>query len=240
MEDPTLKNGAGAGTARGIARWVGQMLGGVVLYGALLFLFAGRLNWTAGWAFLGVNTLIQVLSAVVLIPRQPGLIADRSMASQGTKSWDRYFVLGILLFGTLGIAATAGLDARFGLSATVGREMWIFGLVLVLGSGLFTLWAMASNPFFTTTVRIQRERGHSVVNSGPYYLVRHPGYLGSLFFNLAAPLALDSLLTYLPALITIVLIFVRTRFEDRTLMVELQGYRDYASVVIYRLIPGVW
>ena len=104
----------------------------------------------------------------------------------------------------------------------------------------FVLWAMASNPFFATTVRIQDDRGHRVVSSGPYRLVRHPGYFGSLIYNLVIPLVLGSLWTFLPALLTIALLVLRTRLEDRTLQAELPGYPEYAAVVRHQLIPGVW
>ena len=99
---------------------------------------------------------------------------------------------------------------------------------------------MASNPFFATTVRIQNDRGHNVVSAGPYRFVRHPGYLGSIIYNLMMPLALNSLWTFLPAMLTIILLIVRTRLEDRALQAELPGYREYTANVRFRLFPGVW
>ena len=105
---------------------------------------------------------------------------------------------------------------------------------------MFVLWAMASNPFFAATVRIQEDRGHTVTSSGPYQLVRHPGYAGSLIYNLAIPIVFGSWWTFIPALLTIALTFVRTGLEDGTLHAELPGYDDYAAKVRCRLIPGVW
>jgi protein-S-isoprenylcysteine O-methyltransferase Ste14 len=99
---------------------------------------------------------------------------------------------------------------------------------------------MSSNPYFSTTVRIQAERNHAVTNSGPYSLVRHPGYLGAILFDFVAPLALASWWAYLPALLTSVLIIVRTKLEDSTLQRELPGYVEYSASVRYRLFPGVW
>ena len=104
---------------------------------------------------------------------------------------------------------------------------------------MFVLWAMASNPYFATTVRIQEERGHTVTTQGPYHLVRHPGYAGSLVYNLVLPLMLGSWWVYIPSLLTILLTFVRTGLEDRTLRAELPGYSEYAAQTHYRLIPGV-
>ena len=135
---------------------------------------------------------------------------------------------------------TAGLDARFGWSAPIRSSVWGLGLALAFCSQMFVLRAMASNPFFALTVRLQDERGHTVVSSGPYRLFRHPGYLGSVLYNLACPLLLGSLWTFLPALLTIVLLFVRTGLEDRTLQAELPGYPEYAASTRYRLVPGVW
>ena len=114
------------------------------------------------------------------------------------------------------------------------------GVLTAFASQMFVLWAMASNPFFVTTVRIQVERQHTAISAGPYRLVRHPGYLGSVIYNLAVPLVLGSWWTLIPALITIVLIVVRTALEDKTLHAELADYPEYARAVHFRLIPGLW
>jgi protein-S-isoprenylcysteine O-methyltransferase Ste14 len=245
MTAPALKTSAKPETARGITRWVGQVIVSLVLFGALLFLAAGRLDWVAGWAFLGLNALTQLLSAAVLIPRRPELLAERTAVRAGTKGFDRFFAPALMVFGPLAVIITAGLDTRFDWSAStsgfpLGSSLWGLGLALAFCSQAFVLWAMASNPFFALTVRIQDERGHGVVSSGPYRIVRHPGYLGSVLYNLVVPLALGSLWTYVPALLTIGLLAVRTGLEDRTLRAELPGYPEYTSAVRYRLIPGVW
>jgi protein-S-isoprenylcysteine O-methyltransferase Ste14 len=216
------------------------MLGALVLSGAMMFLSAGTLDWPAGWIFLGLNALTQLVSAAVLIPRQAGLLADRARAQPGTKAWDRFFVMGIMVFGTAGILITAGLDARFEWSLPIHAGIQGAGLVLAFCSQVFVLWAMASNPFFATTVRIQANREHRVASGGPYRWVRHPGYLGSLVYNLAIPLVLGSWWAYLPAGFTILLLFIRTGLEDRTLQEELPGYPGYTTAVRFRLIPGIW
>jgi protein-S-isoprenylcysteine O-methyltransferase Ste14 len=99
---------------------------------------------------------------------------------------------------------------------------------------------MVSNKFFSTSVRIQMERDHTVASGGPYRYVRHPGYVGYIVSGFAAPLALGSLWALIPAAITLCLLVVRTALEDRTLQDELDGYREYAARVRYRLLPGVW
>lgn len=240
LAKPDVSTGLKSSTLRGVLGWAGQMLAGLVLFGALLFLAAGRLNWIQGWVYLGMNALTQVLSAAVLIPRRPDMLADRSQGHPGTKAWDRFLAPAILIVGTLVLLITAGLDIRFGWSRPVSTGLWWFALGIAFASQMFVLWAMASNPFFATTVRLQGERGHAVIKHGPYQFVRHPGYAGSLVFNLAIPLVLGSWWTFIPALLTIALTFVRTALEDGTLQTELPGYQEYASAVHYRLIPGVW
>lgn len=226
--------------AQGGARWAGQMTAALVIFGTIMFLSAGTLHWTTGWAYLGLNALTQILSGIVLIPRQPDMLAERSQVQQGTKSWDRFLAPLIVVFGTLAVLVTAGLDFRFGWSDPIHTTLWLTGLALAFCSQMFVLWAMASNTFFATTVRIQDDRGHSVVSAGPYRFIRHPGYLGSIIYNLVMPLVLNSLWVILPAVLTIILLIVRTRLEDRTLHTELPGYRDYSANVQFRLIPGVW
>jgi len=216
------------------------MTTGLLLFGTILFLAAGRIDWIEGWAYLGLNALTQILSSIVLIPRQPGMLAERSRVQQGTKSWDRLLAPAVSLAGPLAIMVTAGLDARFGWSSGIGAGLWVTSYVLAFGCQMFVLWAMASNPFFATTVRIQSDRGHEVVHKGPYGFVRHPGYLGAVLFGLVCPLTLGSWWAYIPSLLTNVLIVARTRLEDQTLQAELEGYRSYAAAVRYRLFPGIW
>jgi protein-S-isoprenylcysteine O-methyltransferase Ste14 len=225
---------------RGVARWAVQMTAALVVFGGLLFLAAGRLDWAPGWVYLGMNALTQLISAAVLIPHRPDMLAERSQVRKGTKSWDCVLAPAILLLGTFAVLVTAGLDARFRWTGTIPNGLWELGLALGFASQMFVLWAMASNPFFAATVRIQDDRGHTVTSGGPYSLVRHPGYAGSLIYTLAVPLVLCSWWTYLPALLTITLIIVRTGLEDHTLKNELPGYQEYTARVHYRLIARVW
>ena len=240
LAQPYASKGQASDTMCGVLRWAGQMYDALVISGAFLFLAAGRLDWVQGWVYLGMNALTQVLSGVVLIPRRPEMLADRSQVRPGTKAWDRFLAPAILILGSLVLLVTAGLDLRFGWSRPFAIGVGGFGLLIAFASQLFVLWAMASNPFFATTVRIQGERGHIVVDQGPYRFIRHPGYAGSVIFNLAVPLVLGSWWTFIPALLTIALTFVRTGMEDSTLQTELPGYQEYTWAVHYRLIPGVW
>jgi protein-S-isoprenylcysteine O-methyltransferase Ste14 len=142
--------------------------------------------------------------------------------------------------GSLVIMLVAGLNFRFGWPPAVALWVQLLALaVLVLGFASGT-WAMFANRFFSGIVRIQADRGHSVVSAGPYCYVRHPGYVSAIIGNLSMPLALGSVWALIPAVITVVLIVVRTALEDRTLRAELPGYAEYAQRVRYRLLPGVW
>jgi protein-S-isoprenylcysteine O-methyltransferase Ste14 len=114
------------------------------------------------------------------------------------------------------------------------------GYVLFLtGVGILT-WAQSVNKFFEKTVRIQTDRGHKVVDTGPYAIVRHPGYVGFMLFFVGGALCLGSLWALIPAGFASSLLVLRTRWEDRTLQAELPGYKEYAQRVHCKLIPGVW
>lgn len=110
---------------------------------------------------------------------------------------------------------------------------------MALGMSLFS-WSMATNAYFSAMVRIQADRGHQVVSSGPYRFVRHPGYTGVIIFSLATPPMLDALWAFIPAVVLVITMIIRTRLEDRTLNAELEGYPEYAGCVRYRLVPGIW
>ena len=114
------------------------------------------------------------------------------------------------------------------------------GLGLFIISIVLIVWAMVQNPFFEPTVRIQKERNQKVINSGPYRIVRHPGYLLGILWHLAVPMILGSGLTLIYTVIIIMILIVRTYLEDETLQKELGGYKEYTEKTKYRLLPGSW
>lgn len=240
MTTPIVSTSSKVDTRQGILHWAGQMIAALVIFGVLLFLTAGRLDWIQGWAYLGINALTQVLSVIVLILRHPDMLAESSQVREGNKGWDRILAPAIVILGTFAVLVTAGLDVRFGWSGPISGVLWWFGLVIAFASQMFVLWAMASNPYFATTVPIQEDRGHYVISQGPYRFVRHPGYAGSMIYNLALPVMLGSLWVFIPSILTIALTFIRTGLEDRTLQTELPGDQEYATQTHFRLIPGVW
>lgn len=214
-------------------------LGSLATLGALVFLPAGRPDWIAGWLYLTVFTTGSAIGFAVIRARNPELIDHRMRMGKGTKTWDKIW-LGAFTPVFTSVYVVAGLDAgRFGWSHTPAW-LWPVGLALFLAGTALFVWPMAVNPFFEKTVRIQTERGHRVIDTGPYRFVRHPGYVGFFGWILSVPLMLGSWWALFPALVSVALIVVRTALEDRTLLKELPGYIDYANRVRFRLIPNVW
>jgi protein-S-isoprenylcysteine O-methyltransferase Ste14 len=193
-----------------------------------------------GWAMVGIYALWVGANALFLIPRNPELLAERAKRhKEGMKTWDK-LVLSVVGLATLAKYIIAGLDVRYGWTAQMPLTIQIVALVIsALGYALGT-WAMATNAYFSMVVRIQEDRGHAVVSDGPYRYVRHPGYTGTTAFELATPIMLGSLWALIPGVLAAVLTIARTALEDQTLQKELDGYRDYAQRVRYRLLPGIW
>jgi len=203
-----------------------------------LFASSGRLNWPNAWVLLGLNFAASVASTA-LFSRNPDLATERRNVKAG-KNWDKPIVAIVVLLGPVATWITAGLDTRFHWSDTMPPSAFVAGVLVAVFSAALIAWAMHSNKFFSSVVRIQKDRGHVVVTSGPYRFVRHPGYTGIAAFTLATPLILNSRWAFVPAVVTAAVTGLRTALEDRTLHNELEGYADYARRVKYRLAPPVW
>lgn len=215
------------------------LVGLVVLFAALLFIPAGRLDWGAGWLYL-FSTLLYISGNYLYLNRyNPELIEHRMHIGKGTKSWDKWWlaVFTLLFMAVYVVAAADG--GRYGWSR-MESSLWFVGVVLFVGGAILVTWAMGVNPFFEKTVRIQTERSHHVIDTGPYQYVRHPGYAGFFGWILGAPLMLESWWAFVPAVLCLLAVFIRTQLEDRTLKAELPGYAQYIEQVRYRLIPGIW
>ncbi len=225
--------------ARGVLQRGVQVFAILLLYGAFLFISAGRLDWPAAWIYLGSYAATVLINMTILVPKNPEFVAERGKVREDAKSWDKQItgIAGVFMIAGL---VVPGLDLRFGWSPQFGSELQLAGfMVLALGYALFS-WAMLSNEFFETKVRIQTDRGQTVATSGPYRYVRHPGYAGLILQLLATPVALGSWWGMVPAVCAAAMFILRTAFEDRTLQGELDGYPEYAARVRYRLLPGVW
>jgi protein-S-isoprenylcysteine O-methyltransferase Ste14 len=212
---------------------------GLVVMAAALFWSAGRINWWPAWAALAVMFVWTGATAIVILRFNPTLLAERLGPRQGAKSWD-IIILSLLGLMQLIRYIIAGLDQRFGWTGGFPLAAQITALAAcVLGYAL-VVWATASNAFFSQIVRIQSERGHTVVTSGPYGYVRHPAYAGAIVYELAVSILLASWWALLISGLTIILLILRTMLEDRVLLAELNGYTDYAERVRFRLLPSLW
>lgn len=210
----------------------------MVFVAVTLFIPAGTLNWAMGWALVGLYAVWVAAMALILIPNSPELLIERATRKKG-KTWDTV-LLGIVGLITAAKYILAGLDVRFGWTAPMSLVLQIAVLVIAAMGYALATWAMAANAFFSKVVRIQEDRGHTVATGGPYRYVRHPGYIGTIAFELATPIMLGSLWALIPGGLAALLFVVRTALEDKTLQEELDGYQDYAQRVRYRLLPGIW
>jgi protein-S-isoprenylcysteine O-methyltransferase Ste14 len=207
---------------------------------SVLRFVSGRTDWSRAWIYVGFTMGFMVFGCIVLARLSPDLLAERSKVRHGTKTFDKWLVPFVALIGPLGTWCVAALDVRAHWPPMV-PVWWSVAAFAVCGMGLLlAFWAMLTNRFFSATVRIQEERGHVVIDGGPYRYVRHPGYTGSLALSLATPVALGSWLALIPAAFLALVLAVRTALEDRTLRTELKGYEEYASRVRSRLVPGLW
>ena len=205
------------------------------------FISAGHIDIPRAWMFFGVTFVYLIASVAVLYRFNPQLIDQRlKRKREGSKSWDEVLMRVNNIMVMFIVPTIAGLDiGRFHWSslsvhsAAVGFVLYIIGAVLLN-------WAMIVNPHFEPTVRIQKDRDHQVITTGPYKFVRHPGYLAGILWTLSIPLIIGSLFAFIPAGIYILLTIIRTSLEDKTLRKELNGYFEYAKRVKYRLFPGVW
>lgn len=221
---------------KNILRRLIQVTMSVILIALILFVSAGRIEWIYAWIYIATSVIVIIINAFIFPPE---LISERGRKKENVEKWDR-LISGLIIISWLALYIVSGLDIRFGWSSELALWIHITGLVIfILGNALVS-WAMISNIYFSTAVRIQYDRGHAVSNSGPYQYIRHPGYLGMIIYNLSTPIILGSVWALILASIIVILFIIRTVFEDNTLKNKLEGYKEYAEKVKYLLIPGIW
>jgi protein-S-isoprenylcysteine O-methyltransferase Ste14 len=220
-------------------RYVAQRLGLLLIFACILFASAGSLRWPRAWSYLVVVLGLELTSLTLLALRAPELLNQRGTFSPGVKTFDKAFALLWLLLA-LATPLVAGLDVvRFHCS-TLPAPLFLVGTAVLVPASAFATSAMLENRHFEQLVRIQEDRAHRVVTTGPYRFVRHPGYLGAILGGLATPLMLGSAWAFAPAGLVALLFVVRTHLEDRTLRHELEGYEEYAKRTRFRLVPYLW
>lgn len=235
---PNASSGRGP-SWRLVAAHVGQTLAMFVVFGGILFVSAGRLDWWDAWAFLIVYFVIALVTALWMLRTNPELVRERDRPGRNAKSWDNLLV-GLNLLLTLALFAVIGLDAGRQAPSEVPPGVRAVGLLGFVPAFGLPLWASKVNAYLSSRVRIQADRGHAVVAAGPYRYIRHPMYLGMICYDVSLPLLLGSWWGLAVTVAMAVVVIVRAALEDRTLQRELPGYGEYARQVRYRLFPGVW
>jgi len=202
---------------------------------ALAFLCAGTTNLPMLRAYLGTNAALGLVTALIV---DPARLEERS--SPGPNVLDP-FVGTATSFLFLSTVAVAALDSgRLHWTKSFNGPAQVTALVLLAAMTVLQTWAMAVNPFFSSVIRLQTEREHRLVTSGPYRFVRHPGYFAMFLTMPATAIALGSWLAMILASLYSAMILRRTTQEDDFLKNQLRGYPDYMTRVRYRLFPGLW
>ncbi len=213
----------------------------ILILPGLPLLIGADWGWAAAWILFLFQSLGFLISRGLLWRKNPNLFRERShsMEHEDTASFDAVLMK---LFSLLALvfAIVLGVEHRLGMDFARSPKVMVPGTVILAAGYLIGTLAMFQNPFFSGTVRIQRERNQHVVSRGVYSIVRHPGYAGSILYYLAAATIAGGWFTWVVVFLTIVLFVVRTVLEDRYLNRELDGYRDYSKRVKYRLLPGIW
>lgn len=208
----------------------------------VLLICGGDVSWWQAWIYSVLILLAGIGGRYIAEKRNPGILVERvSMEkAQNAKPWDKVLAPLMAISFSFPLVIVAGLDHRYEWTPAFPIWLNILGIVFIVIGYTFASWALVENRFFSSIVYIQTEREHTVCDSGPYRIVRHPGYAGNLLAVAGIIMALNSMWTLIPAMAALVIAVVRTTFEDKTLYEELSGYKDYARRVRYRLFPGIF
>ncbi len=217
-----------------------RIVGMFIVFALALFGAAGTIYWPAGWIFLILFYAFTVALTVWLLRHNPGLLQERLTGFRPEqKAWDKVFlvVTAILFVAWLVLMP---LDAvRFHWSH-VPVWLQVVGTILLLCSFYIFFLAYRENSYLSPLVRLQPERGQTVISTGPYRYVRHPLYSGLLLFTAGTSLLLGSWYGLLMGLVIDGMVVGRLLGEERMLRRELPGYQEYTTRTRYRLIPHVW
>jgi len=209
----------------------------VAIFGVVLFFSSWSINWQKAWLFLIIFGSVSLITALIGVIKYPAMVDSRMAKHSENQKWDN-IVVGLLGLNTFILLIVAGLDKRFSILPNVPDLLSYISLSFTSIYVIIQLWAGITNKHFESHVRIQDE--HTVIQTGPYKIVRHLFYSSFMLFWIATPLALGSLLALIPGLLGVILIIYRTAKEDKFLQENLKGYREYTKIVKYKLIPGIW
>lgn len=208
--------------------------------GAVLLAVGGRWDWIEGWVVAGAYFILMTGAGVWTLLRAPDLGRERVRAISHPGSLHERLILIWAPISLLSLIVVAALDGGRYRWSQVPTWVHIAGFVMLAGYIALSVWAALSNPFLSATARVQEDRGHYVVASGPYLLIRHPMYLGLCLLGIGIPLTLGSWWSLIPGAVFALTFVYRTGQEDRFLEANLPGYLEYTQKTRSRLIPGVW
>ena len=211
------------------------------MQGALLFISAGHINIFRGWCYVVISFIGMFGGIAVVSKFDPELVNQRGLCKKkDTEDWDKIILRIYVIVGYWVPPVIAGLDVGRFQWSNLGIHFSIVGCVLFILGSVLIHWAMLVNRHFESSVRIQKDRGHRVITTGPYRIVRHPGYVGAMLWGISTPLIIGSVYGLIPTGIAVILLIIRTSLEDKLLRRELSGYVEYTKRVRYRLLPGLW
>lgn len=217
---------------------IGGVLAVLIAMGALLFLSAGTFNYWQAWLFLAVYSVSGLLIVAYLMQKDPQLLKRRlSAGPTAEKRTSQRVIMFISSLGFIALLVVPGLDHRFGWSsvppyvAIVGNILFVLGWIIIF-------FVFKENTFTSATIEVATDQ--KVTTTGPYAIVRHPMYSGSLLYMLAMPIALGSWWGLCVILLLMPTNFWRIFDEEKLLSNDLPGYREYMQKVPYRLVPRVW
>ena len=210
-----------------------------VFMGILYFLSAGSLENTRAWSYYTLFFIFSLGVSIVLFIKNRELLYHRASFKSDAVGWDKWLMPAAVLTGFHVQSIVMGLEARF-VDPFTNNSSLIIGFLLYIISYVISTWAMLVNRHFETNVRIQKDRHHEVITSGPYRMIRHPGYLAFILATFGIPFIIGSHWGFFNATMGTVLILIRTYKEDQTLQSELDGYKSYSQSVKWRIFPGIW
>jgi protein-S-isoprenylcysteine O-methyltransferase Ste14 len=222
-------------------RTIVQLVFVLIVMPLLPMLISGAWDWWEAWIYAILTFFGFIISRGLASRRHPDILDERarSMGLQGAKPWDK-ILAPVVALGSFVILIVAGVDKLNGWTAPYSITAKVATVIVIVLGYMLGTWALVENKFFSGIVRIQNDRGHRVVTTGPYRFIRHPGYAGALWTYLAIPILLDSIWAFIPALLLVGALVLRTSLEDQTLQAELPGYKEYTQKTRYRLFPGIW
>jgi protein-S-isoprenylcysteine O-methyltransferase Ste14 len=210
-----------------------------VILPVAIFGVAGRLNYWQGWVF-GILNIVIVVFALFVFSKNKDLLKERIKPGPGIKWWDRIFTL-LYIPSSVAVIVVSVLDAgKLNIERKLPFLIYVAAYAIFIFSVFLLFWAVRVNNFFSSVVRIQKDRNQTVVQNGPYRFIRHPGYSAIILIFISMPVTLGSVWGFIPSGLTLLLLIIRTYLEDSTLKKELAGYDDYVKKVKWRLVPYLW